>query len=198
MKGYYIALEGIDGSGKTTLANNLCDKLNDIEKDSAIVVKEPFNKNIIELISKIKKQEPRNEDEILANLFAADRLLLKEKIFDYMYDGITVISDRSKYSSFAYQSVDYHYNALMNQYMMDPHAIFYLDIRPDKARERYKGEDKFENSVFLEKVRSWYLKYLPQITSEQEIHFSMLDVTPYNQDQVTSYFLNAMRELDLI
>ena len=46
---------------------------------------------------KIKASEYRNEDEILANLFAADRLMLKDLIGAHLNNGTHVISDRSKY-----------------------------------------------------------------------------------------------------
>jgi Thymidylate kinase len=48
-----IAIEGIDGSGKTTLANLLKEHLESKMKLNVIVTREPFSEDIIKLIEKL-------------------------------------------------------------------------------------------------------------------------------------------------
>lgn len=169
--GKYIVIEGIDGSGKTTLAHNLVSFFNDIGT-KAVYIKEPYNNELIKEVERVKLSEYRNEDEILAALFAADRLMLKDVIGSYMAEGVHVISDRSKYSSYAYQNVDQYWNQLINQYMIDPHVLIYLDLDPEIAKQRYEGDDRFENSVFLAGVREWYLKNLKEEAERNQIHYA--------------------------
>jgi dTMP kinase len=190
----YIAVEGIDGSGKSTLVNNLRDRLLDQDIPCAIV-KEPDNEYIRNAIDFVKKSELRHEDEILTNLFAADRLILKDKIFNYLYEGVLVISDRSKYSSYAYQNTDLYYNTLLNQYTLDPHAVFYLDISPEIAEKRYLGEDKFENRALLTDVRGWYLNNLKPMVEDSDAIYVSLNVDNYQEDEVTDYFMGKVLSL---
>jgi len=197
MRGSYIVIEGIDGSGKSTLAANLEKILN--EKEVPIVrVWEPYSEEIKEIIEQVKQDEPREEEIILANLFATDRLLLQDIITDYLTAGINVISDRSKLSSFAYQTADPMYNQTINSKMIDPDVIFYLDSDPEEAAKRYEGSDKFENVDFLKKVRVWYKRYLPVISEEGQIPFARLNVDPFTEEQVAEYFTGALRELNII
>jgi dTMP kinase len=196
-KGIYIVIEGIDGSGKTTLAENLKERLEEIEVP-VVCVKEPYNEKLKEVIAQVKKEEPIDEEAILSALFAADRLILKQEIFDYTTAGINVISDRSKLSSFAYQKVDPHYNNFVNHYMLDPDVLFYLDIEPEEAKKRYEGTDKFENVHNLKKVRTWYTNFLPVIADEYGIPFARLKVSGFSPEEVTDYFFDALKQLNVI
>lgn len=199
MQGNYVVIEGIDGSGKTTLADNLVKEINETE-ESAVKLQEPYNEEIIKIINEVKENgdEIRDEETILANLFAADRLCLKDLIFDYTYAGVHVICDRSKYSSYAYQDIDLLYNSMINRKMMDPDGLLYLDIDPKIALTRVNGGDKFETRKKLIQTRNWYRENLPVITKSQNINYAYLDVTPYSPDQITAFFMNALRQLELI
>jgi len=94
---FYIVLEGIDGSGKTTQAARLAERL------GALLVAEPTKSPIGTLI-----RERINAGElnpaVMVRLFAADRHDLVERVIGpALAEGRTVVSDRNLASSLVYQ-----------------------------------------------------------------------------------------------
>ena len=104
MNSNYIAFEGIDGSGKTSVVENLSDILNSQNKEHTIV-REPGGTSVGEgirelLLSHDYKVNPLAE----ALLFCAQRSqLIEEVVLPSLNNGVVVLSDRSAYSSVAYQ-----------------------------------------------------------------------------------------------
>ena len=102
----YLAFEGVDGSGKTSYIEALSSHL---EKKSINfkIVREPGGSKLGEgirdlLLSHEYTVEPLTE----ALLFSANRAnLISEIIKPSIENGIKIISDRSAYSSVAYQGV---------------------------------------------------------------------------------------------
>lgn len=103
MTGHYIALEGIEGAGKSTIARYLADHLRSTGRD-AVIVREPGGtppgEGIRDLLLHGEHLEPWTE----ALLFAAQRAqLVAEVVRPALAAGTWVISDRTVYSSLAYQ-----------------------------------------------------------------------------------------------
>lgn len=168
----YIALEGIDGTGKTSISQRLKEKL---EKNdfNVMLVQEPHSTYINNAISIVKDNNSPFEEQILSCLFAADRLVLLSKIMEF--DGI-IISDRSKFSSYAYQG-NLGYNYEVNAYMVNPNLIIYLDAPAEVAAERYEGTDKFENIEFLKQVRENYRGRIRDLAKEDHINWVEVNAT---------------------
>ena len=162
----YIAIEGVDKAGKTTLVRKLK------ENFEAEYLKEP-TPALANFIERVKQLEHPDEDNILANLFAADRLLLKPIINKAEKEGRHVITDRSKLSSFAYQGEElFSYNELVNKNMPDPDIVFYIDLPPIISEVRgLESGDKFENKEFLEAVRRIYQTKIRLYCSRNNIQF---------------------------
>ena len=104
-KGYFIVLEGPDGSGKTTVTNIICDRLM-TEGFEIVHTREPGGIGIAEEIRNIildpknTTMDPRTE----ALLYAASRRQhLVEKVIPAKEAGRIVICERFVYSSLAYQ-----------------------------------------------------------------------------------------------
>ncbi len=174
--GRYIAVEGIDGAGKTTIISFIKKYLENKGLD-VLLVQEPTDDDIGKLIRRRKKitRDDRNDqlisslDEITearidALLFAADRLQLHYKIVKPSLDsGKIVLSDRSIYSSFAYQTcqgADLKWVEKVNNFALKPHVVVLLDCPVDIALGRLKNSDyreKFENHELLSCVREQYL-----------------------------------------
>jgi dTMP kinase len=177
----YIVIEGIDGSGKSTLVEKLIRKIG--EDYNVISTSEPSTPYIIEAIDIVKCLNYTDEEYILSCLFSADRLILQEKIKSYIERGMVVISDRSKFSSFAYQEhVGYNYE--VNCYMRNPDLIIYLDIDPELAAERYDGNDKFENIEFLAEVREKYNDRIKKIARSDLIKWETIEVDDLDENEV--------------
>lgn len=155
----YICLEGIDGSGKSTQMTLLDEWLKDCGYD-VIQVFEPTKSSIGNLIRKMLKSPNatnKNFQRTLALLFAADRMMLMEKIRDALSVEKIVISDRCFYSSFVYQNEE-NWISQINKFAIKPDIVILLDLDPEIAQKRCKGKDQFENMAFQEKIRGGYLK----------------------------------------
>jgi len=101
----YVAFEGVEGAGKSTVADRVAAHL-DAQGESVVRVREPGGTEVGEHIREIlldgeHAPVPRAE----AALFAAARAqLVAEKVVPALEAGSWVISDRSAYSSLAYQA----------------------------------------------------------------------------------------------
>jgi dTMP kinase len=155
----YICLEGIDGSGKSTQLKRLGDWLEDCGLTVTRLV-EPTNSPVGRLIREMLRS-PNAQDEsfqrTLALLFAADRTLLMDDIRKEVEMKHVVLSDRSFYSSLAYQNGE-EWIAKINQYALKPDLVILLDLETETAISRCEGNDNFEEIAFLNNVRKRYLK----------------------------------------
>lgn len=164
----YIVLEGIDGAGKTTQTQLLKEYL---EKEGYHVesVVEPTTSDIGRLIrQELKKDESTNDtnQEILALLFAADRLTLKDKILNVKEDKKNfILSDRSFYSSIAYQdnpNINLEWLRRINDNTPKPDMMILLDLDEEEAVQRCDQTEVFETREFLKRTRQKYLKFLEE------------------------------------
>ena len=163
----YLAFEGIDGSGKTSFIEGLCEIL-DKEQKKYKVVREPGGTKLGEgirelLLSKEFQVPPLSE----AFLFSANRAeLIETVVVPEIESGSIVISDRSAFSSVAYQGagrglgVDKIYelnNVALNGFW--PEKIILLDIDPTISLARQRIMDRIGSSEieFFERARQGYL-----------------------------------------
>src|SRR5579883_392989 len=102
--GKLIVLEGVDGAGKTTQAKALGDFLT-ARGEVVHLTAEPSRGLVGQLLRRsLTGQEPGLNGDIMALLFAADRLdHLAREILPELMAGHHVITDRYYHSSFAYQ-----------------------------------------------------------------------------------------------
>ncbi|RBQ23084.1 putative thymidylate kinase [Candidatus Methanobinarius endosymbioticus] len=155
----YIVLEGIDGAGKSTQITVLKQWLEDsgIEVETIL---EPTDSDVGVLIRKML-QDPNatkeNFQKALGLLFAADRLMLMDKIDNEEYCNKVIISDRSFYSSLVYQKPK-DWITEINKFAKQPDLVLLLDLDVDLAIERCSGEDEFEKKSFLTEVKNNYLE----------------------------------------
>ena len=170
MEGLFITIEGIDGSGKTTLATNLVELLSR-KGYPTIQTQEPTKGRIGRLLRTYLK-ESKIPSGVDALLFAADRVEhWNNLIFPSLAQGKIVISDRHKLSSLAYQStqgLDMDWILKINSLVPDPHLIIYLEIPIDIAIARINKKsnlEKFEVKAELEKVQRNYKKALDKTKS---------------------------------
>ncbi len=157
-----IAIEGIDGAGKTTISRFLRDEL---EKRgfSVVLLKEPTDG---EYGRKIKEAEKRFEPEEELKLFLLDRKENVEKnVLPALKDGKVVIMDRYYISSMAYQGargLDMDEIRRMNEEVAPkPDLVVILDVSPQEGLRRIgKRGDRtiFEEESYLAEVRENFLK----------------------------------------
>lgn len=159
--GVFIAIEGIDGSGKTTHSRKLVEWL--INHDvCSLYTREPTDGAVGRILKKLAKQKDI-DFRVEALLFAADRLEhLNKIILPYLEKNYVVVSDRYVYSSLAYQTVttgEPEWVRKINKFARKPDLTLLLDIEPKIGLSRIRRHrTRFEEEDFLEKVRQEYLR----------------------------------------
>ena len=161
----FYTIEGIDGSGKSTVAQTLKKrrKLVFLTQEPTV---SPYGELIRQNIAHTNSNAPTN-----FFLFMADRMYHIDDIIRPMdVPGRIVISDRYFDSSRAYQSVEFveggyfdsvaDARAFIDQtiepWEYEPEMTFYLNISVDTAVERMAGDEKYEQRAFLETVKEQY------------------------------------------
>jgi len=158
--GYLIAVEGIDGAGKTTVANYIRDFLKKLGF-KAEVLKEPSDSEYGRILKSGGRLDPQKELE----LFILDRREdVVRNILPRLEKCVTVIMDRYYYSTVAYQGalgIDPEEILRINEeFAPKPDLTILLDVPPEIAVERIKRTrkpTKFEDLEYLKKVREIYL-----------------------------------------
>ena len=180
-KGIFIAFEGIDGSGKSTQIQMLANRIQE-EGIRCYQTCEPSSGPIGSLTRQILTGRIKTDNRVIAAMFAADRLdhLLNEVdgIVAKIEDGITVITDRYYFSSYAYHSVDVPMDWVIktneeSAKVLRPDVTVFIDIDADTAMERITKNrfhtELFEKKSRLEKVRNNYLKAFDLLKEEENV-----------------------------
>lgn len=162
--GKLIALEGIDGCGKSTVQKYLAAQLSAMGYDTVMLVEPTDGKYGRELRERARRHErpdPQRETE----LFILDRKEdVRKNILPALERGAVVILDRYYISTAAYQgSRGLSVSDIIRrneEFAPVPDLVIILDIQPDEGLKRVgkRGElDGFEVKEYLEKVRAIYL-----------------------------------------
>jgi len=179
-KNFFIAFEGIDGSGKSTQVKLLAERL---EKAGLKVhtTFEPTESPMGKLIRDVFNHRMEADHRTIAALFVADRLdhLLNKTngILKMLEEGFTVITDRYYLSSYAYQSpyMDLDWVISANSLSADllrPDLNIYIDISPEISIERLnKGRtsvELYETLENLQNVRGKYFEIMDLLKDEEK------------------------------
>ena len=170
MNGLFFALEGIDGSGKTTQLELLARRLEGAGIP-CLTTCEPTGGPIGRLLRQVLSKQVKCDSRVIAPLFTADRLdhLLNEEngLCRAMERGVTVLSDRYYFSSYAYQSVDLPMEWVIEANrpcadLLRPTATLFIDVDPELALERITqnrtGTELFETRDRLTRTREQYFR----------------------------------------
>ena len=196
---YLISLEGVEGSGKSTIITYIKDYLEN-KGEQVVVTREPGGIDIAEQIRSVildqnnTEMESRTEALLYA---AARRQHLVEKIMPSLNEGKIVLCDRFIDSSLAYQG---HARGLgidkvlsINEFAIGsfmPNLTLYLDLDPQIGLARIsKNKGREVNRLDLEemnfhiKVREGYDEVLTRfperivkVNADQEVHKVLSDI----------------------
>lgn len=134
-RGRYFVIEGVDGSGKSTVARALASQIRALH---VVEPSAPLVADAIRGLAANRRQTPRSK-QAMALLFAADRMLLHDSIAAALDAGADVVSDRSYLSSLVYQpddDVPASWVQGLQRGILYPTAIVYLRVSLDTAMER--------------------------------------------------------------
>ena len=164
----FVAFEGIDGTGKTTLVS-LVKKEIEGRGFRVFATSEPTGR--IELKEELKKSREISDALSLFFRFTEDRFVHQREISEHLGKGEIVLCDRYIMSSMAYQG------AILEKYFsgkdktlqwmlavseiidVRPDITFYIDVEPEVAMKRIAGRGSltgFEEKEYLSGVRNFY------------------------------------------
>lgn len=184
-KGKYIALEGIDGSGKSTQLHLVAEKLRQ-ENIAITLTSEPRSDSVVgKIIREVLSSKIALPGVAFQYLYSADRSINQATIVKPALEkGETVLSHRSLWSVVPYGVMDRDekINAanadilmvaqgLLSQYhqFICPDITFYLDVPVDLALQRLAHMDKqkeiYEKKEKLEQIKkgyTWEIEKFPE------------------------------------
>ncbi|MER5932710.1 dTMP kinase [Streptomyces sp. NPDC002054] len=167
--GFFIALEGGDGAGKSTQVQALAEWIRG-KGHEVVVTREPgatpVGKRLRSILLDVSSAGLSNRAEAL--LYAADRAEHVDTVVRPALErGAVVISDRYIDSSVAYQGAGRDLSpteiARISRWATDglvPHLTVLLDVSPEAARERFtEAPDRLESepAEFHQRVRAGFL-----------------------------------------
>jgi dTMP kinase len=164
LKGVFIVVEGLDGSGKTTQTYLLAQKLS--KNYPVNLTAEPSRGKIGTFIRQCcLYEDKRLPTEAEALLFAADRIEhLQNEIKPALDEGKIVVCDRYTYSSLAYQGsagLSLDWIKTINARALQPDFAIFIDVPPEKVLNRLQRKKSvMETLETQQKVREVYLKYV--------------------------------------
>lgn len=180
-KGKFIAFEGIDGSGKSTQIRRLGKHLSS-KGLRCYETREPTDSPIGSLIHQVMTGRIAADHKVIASLFVADRvdhlLNTTDGIIQQIDSGVTVITDRYYFSSYAYHGVDMDMDWVIqaNSISADilrPTVTVFLDVPVEKAIERIQRDrfhvELFEKEERLRRVREQYFLAFDKLKGEEQV-----------------------------
>jgi len=194
---HYIAIEGGDGSGKSTITSTLQRRLSEAGHD-VLIVREPGSTALGESIREILLEGDEMTPWAEAYLFAAQRAqLAAEVVGPALEEGTWVISDRTYYSSIAYQGgargLGMDVVRRVNEAGLDgiePDLVFVLDLEVETALDRQDRPDRIggEDHQFHQAVREAY-----RVLASQEPNRVMLIDNSARTEAVVDRIMSFLR-----
>lgn len=192
----FIAFEGLDGAGKSTLIQSLATHLKQA-RHNVVLTREPggspLGEQIRQLLLKKEGDPPVPRAELL--LYEAARAQHVERTLrPAIQEGTWVLCDRYSASSLAFQvggrSISRDVVDYLNEYAtggLEPHLWVLLDLPTEESLERIhrrseagEEKDRMEEEAldFHQRVRSYYLK----LAQENPQQWFVLDAYEAPQD----------------
>jgi dTMP kinase len=170
MRGRFIVVEGIDGSGKSSMAGHVANELRSLGRE-VLRTREPGGTPISEQIRALLL-DPKNSAMVpFAELFlfmASRAQLVEEVIRPSLAKGVDVVCDRYYYSTAAYQGaagkvgIDTVLNVAEKiAKFQKPDLVLLLDLNPAVAQSREGIRDdrvELKGLEYQKKVRAGFLK----------------------------------------
>ncbi len=164
--GILIAVDGIDGAGKTTQVGRICDAL--ISAGEVVVAsKEPTNGEHGRRLRESARTGRLSPDEELKTFVADRREHVATVIMPALAQGHVVLLDRYFYSTLAYQGARTGQDPCQLYELMrefpTPDIAFLVDVLPEVGLHRIaelRGEipNEFERLEALREIRSLFLQ----------------------------------------
>ena len=192
-----ITIEGIDGSGKSSLVSSLARLLED---ECAVITREPGSTWVGDAVRRAIADEVDPVTEAL--LFVADHAAhITTVIRPALSAGMLVISDRYSDSRYAYQQVMLEgiideplawLRAVHNGWTIPPDLTFLIVIPVGVALSRMgdgRTREHFEEAGFLARVQENYLS----LAAEEPSRFVLVDGLK-NEEEIAEFVTGSIRD----
>jgi dTMP kinase len=191
--GKFIVLEGIELNGKDTHTAALSKHFFFKNKEHSVILTREPTKLTEEgrLLRKmlLNMKQPQKENEKLFDLYLADRRKHVEGlIIPALKFGSTVISDRFKHSTIAYEgALGIPIERIINAHkgIIAPDLTIILDITIDEFKRRFAESAATHSEVFdtnvelMTKIREVYMR-MPELLPDENIKF-ISSMEPFEQ-----------------
>ena len=188
-KGKFIVFEGIDASGKSTQIRMLEHYLK--EKGVPVyLTREPTDSPFGALAHQCMTGRIDSDEKAIAAVMAADRLdhiyNKTNGLLDKINAGVTVISDRYYFSSYAYQGahLDMDWVIELNRLSAEalrPDVNIFIDIDAQTSMNRLQGRGDLERYEKLDKqlkVREQYFAAFDRMKNEENVQIVQSEKEP--------------------
>ncbi|KAJ7773263.1 thymidylate kinase [Mycena metata] len=170
-RGAFIAVEGLDRSGKTTQVATLETRLQAAGIDVKLLKFPDRTTAIGQMIDAYLRSQSELDDHAIHLLFSANRWELATKIERLLNEGTVVVCDRYAFSGVAFSAakgLDLDWCRSPDVSLPAPDVTLFLDISPEKARERGGyGEERYEKEELQRKVRAIFSKISEEFSAEK-------------------------------
>lgn len=205
-KGRLIVIEGIDGAGKTTQANQIYKELS--KNNKVFLTKNPTDGEIGLLVRRVLSGEIKIPPIALQFLFSADRQVQQLDIINRLKNGEIVLMDRYFWSSIVYGITDisgYNFDesgdlllvtqgilSMYHQFLIPDLSIFLevpINIVLDRINKKNKKKEIYENEEKLNKIHKGYKWLIDKFKDE----FTIIDGTK-SEKEITKEIVKIINE----
>lgn len=194
-KGILIAIEGIDGAGKTTQSKLVAEKL--AKNNEVHLTKNPTDGLIGKFIREVLAGRVEIPPVSFQYLFSADRQVQQEEILEDLKNGKIIITDRYFWSAIVYgivdrEEVDFDQTGEMllvsqgilsmyHQFLIPDISIFLdipIEIALDRIDKKKIKKEIYENEEKIKKIYKGYKWLIAKFEDE----FTIVDGTKSEQE----------------
>jgi len=205
-KGLFIAIEGIDGAGKTTQARLVSKELT--KNNNVHLTKNPTDGLIGKFIREVLAGKVNIPPASFQYLFSADRQVQQVEVLKDLKDGKIIITDRYFWSAIVYGIVDREdldfdqvgnlllvSQGILSMYhqFLIPDITIFLDIPMkialDRLNDKKIEKEIYENEEKLKKIEKGYKWLINKFKNE----FTIIDGTK-SEKEITQEIIKIINE----
>jgi dTMP kinase len=166
-RGFLLAFEGLDQSGKQTQAEHVRDRVTTLGRECRLLSFPDYQTAIGTEIAKALHGEREYAPDVMQLLYVANRYEKRDEMRKALDEGTILVCDRYRASSVAYgeaQGLDPAWLRDIQRFLPEPDLTILLDIAPQTAVARKAtNRDRYERDLaLLSRVRESYRRQAVQ------------------------------------